>query len=237
MTIKSKMIAFISPVKHVEAELNSQTKFMLKDSISPGSNWLDLGCGQKPFISSFADCSYTGIDVEVSGREIGLKNPDIFFDGSTIPFTSDTFDGILCTQVLEHVINLDLTLSECNRVLKPGGVMVISVPFLYREHEQPFDFRRFTSFGIISNLEGHGFKIEKVVKGLGAISTITMLANSFIAINLSAKRKSLFIIGGFLIAVNFGFCKILSKVIPDNGEIFSVLIIKAKKLNSERHVF
>jgi SAM-dependent methyltransferase len=235
MSLKSKIIAFVSPVKNIEAELSRETKLMLENSVSPGSNWLDLGCGQKPFISSFANCSYTGIDVEVSGREDSLKSPDVFFDGIVIPFASDTFDGILCTQVLEHVINLELTLSECNRVLKPGGVMVISVPFLYREHEQPFDFRRFTSFGITSELEQHGFKIEKVKKGLGAIPTIAMLTNSFIAINFSAKRRSLFIIGSLLITINLGFSKILAKVIPDNGEIFSVLIVKAEKVKSEKN--
>jgi SAM-dependent methyltransferase len=233
MSIKSKMIEFVSPVKHVEFELNRETTFMLKNSVIPGSNWLDLGCGEKPFISSFAECSYTGIDVEVSGREKSLKSPDMFFDGRTIPFGSDTFDGILCTQVLEHVGNLELTLSECNRVLKSDGVMIITVPFLYREHEQPFDFRRFTSFGITSELEGHGFKIEKLKKGLGAVPTIAMLANSFIAINFSAKRRSLFIIGSFLIAINFAVSRILAKVLPDNGEIFSVLIVKAKKVDSE----
>ena len=235
MNAKSKIIAFVSPVKHIEAVLNRETKIMLENSVFPGSNWLDLGCGQKPFISSFTNCTYTGIDVEVSGREESLKNPDMFFDGREIPFASDTFDGILCTQVLEHVINLDIILSECNRVLKPGGVMIVSVPFLYREHEQPFDFRRFTSFGITSELEGHGFKIEKVKKGLGAISTITMLSNSFVATNLSAKRRSLFIVGSLLIALNFVFSKILSKVIPDNGEIFSVLIVKAEKVNIEKN--
>jgi SAM-dependent methyltransferase len=233
MSLKSKMIAFVSPVKHVDSELNRETQLMLKNSVTPGSNWLDLGCGEKPFISSFTECSYTGIDVEVSGREESLKSPDVFFDGEIIPFGSNTFDGILCTQVLEHVGNLELTLSECNRVLKPGGVMIISVPFLYREHEQPFDFRRFTSFGIMSELEGHGFKIEKLKKGLGAISTIAMLTNSFIAINISARRRSLFIIGSLLIAINFAFSRILAKAIPDNGEIFSVLIVKAEKVNSK----
>ncbi len=66
-----------------------------------------------------------------------MKVADKYFDGIHIPYEDNVFDGVLCTQVLEHVVDIDLLLAECNRVIRLGGSLVVSVPFLYSEHEQP----------------------------------------------------------------------------------------------------
>jgi SAM-dependent methyltransferase len=64
--------------------------------------------------------------------------------------------------VLEHVDNAEYAVSEIARVLKPGGRLLITVPFLYPEHEAPYDFWRTTHHGLRSVLERHGLVVRDV---------------------------------------------------------------------------
>ena len=217
-----------SPVRRLDLEIEFQTKRLITESIKPKTNWLDLGCGLKPYASNFVDCNYLGIDIEVSGREKILKDADTYFDGENIPFSDSTFDGILCTQVLEHISNLGMILSECKRVLKKDGLILVTVPFMYREHEQPFDFRRFTSFGLINTFENYGFKIEKINKSFGAVETLAMLTNSCVSRNLSSRSKIKFIFWSIFIYFNTELMKALSRILPDDGETYCVLVLKAR---------
>ena len=75
-----------------------------------------------------------------SGRPKHMKKPDLFYDGRELPFGEASIDGILSTQVLEHVPNPSAYIMEAKRVLRPGGYLVMSVPFVWQEHEQPYDF-------------------------------------------------------------------------------------------------
>lgn len=80
---------------------------------------------------------------------------DMFYNGITFPIDSCSIDGVICTQVLEHVANPESLISEIERVLKPGGKLILTVPFLWQQHEKPYDFTRFTSFGLRRLLEPH----------------------------------------------------------------------------------
>jgi ubiquinone/menaquinone biosynthesis C-methylase UbiE len=111
---------------------------------------LDFGCGAKPYKSLFSHVfEYIGVDVENEGHSHENENIDIYYDGHTLPFKNETFDCILSNEVLEHVPNLRESLTELNRVLKPGGKIMVTVPFVCFEHELPYDFRRFTVNGLI----------------------------------------------------------------------------------------
>jgi ubiquinone/menaquinone biosynthesis C-methylase UbiE len=228
--MKEYFLRITSPLMVLDQKLDFQTKLLITESVKPNTNWLDLGCGLKPYAPLFAGTSYIGIDIQVSGRPGILKDADIYFDGTNIPFGDSTFEGILCTQVMEHVSNIEFLVSECNRVLKKNGVILLTVPFIQREHEQPFDFRRFTSFGLIQTFENHGFKIEKIDKCLGYIETIAMLANSYVSKHLSSKSKIRFVLGSIFVCFNTALGKTLTRILPDNGEVYSVLVLKASKL-------
>ena len=83
-----------------------------------GGVLLDFGCGTKPYKPLFKNCSeYIGVDFKIEGREDKQKDVDVFYDGKKIPFENDKFDSILCTEVLEHVFNIEELLQEFNRVL------------------------------------------------------------------------------------------------------------------------
>lgn len=94
---------------------------------------------------------YVGIDVYNGDRV------DVVYDGNKIPFESDYFDLVFSSSVLEHIENLDNTLSEITRVLKHGGVTIHAVPFINHLHSAPFDFNRLTYFGWKSKFRSCGF--------------------------------------------------------------------------------
>ena len=114
---------------------------------------LDFGCGSKPYRELFTVDKYIGLDVVESGHEHVGESIDVFYDGKRIPFEDGFFDSVFSSEVFEHVFNLDEILIELNRVLKSGGTMLITVPFVWEEHEAPYDFARYTSFGIKYLLE------------------------------------------------------------------------------------
>ena len=125
---------------------------------------LDVGCGQKPYQSLFKSTEFIGLDVEVSGHNHANEQIDVYYDGLLFPFEDCSFDSVVCNQVLEHTATPETTLSEIYRVLKPEGYALFTVPFMADEHEQPFDFYRYSSFGMKYLLETHHFEIVKLVK-------------------------------------------------------------------------
>lgn len=121
---------------------------------------LDFGCGSKPYEPLFECDEYIGLDyaTEVSDKNENLA-ADFFYDGKTIPFNDNHFDSVFSTEVLEHVFNPDEILPEINRVLKPGGTLLLTCPFFCPEHEQPYDYARYSSFGLKHLIEKNGFEV------------------------------------------------------------------------------
>jgi SAM-dependent methyltransferase len=118
---------------------------------------LDVGCGNKPYLSIIKCDEYVGVDVSES-----LHNHDKFdfiFDGKSLPFENNRFDSVLCTEVLEHCENAEQLMFEMNRVLKPGGFLFFTVPMFIEHHEAPFDLRRFTYYGAKKLAEQNGLEV------------------------------------------------------------------------------
>jgi SAM-dependent methyltransferase len=114
---------------------------------------LDVGCGNKPYKDLFDNHEYIGMDWTKEGT-----SADIIGTGDNIPFDESTFDIVFSTQVLEHVSKPEIMISECYRVLKNDGIFICSLPFVWPLHETPYDFHRFTKYGIQSRLQDSGFK-------------------------------------------------------------------------------
>ena len=149
---------------------------------------LDVGCGSMPYKQFFNQCeSYVGLEYE---SDIAKKSfsPDFFYDGVTFPFESDSFDSLVSFEVMEHVDDIEVFFSEIVRVLKPGGKMIVSVPFCWMEHEKPNDYRRYTKIGLERYLEKKGFEVELSRKTTGAL--YSTLANFVIV--LRSKLRGIF---------------------------------------------
>lgn len=141
--------------------------------ITPGSAVLDVGCGQSPYKSWLpAGCSYTGLDI-ASGD--GL--PDIVIQPDTVwPVADSSQDVVLCTQVLEHAQDSALLLSEIHRVLRPGGTLILTVPFIYGEHGMPWDYRRYTRNGISQLLDPYyALKLQAISGKIGTVLGLLLL--------------------------------------------------------------
>lgn len=99
--------------------------------------------------------------------------PDLLADAAAIPLPTDYADAIICTETLEHVSDPKAVVSEIYRLLKPGGVVVGSVPFLYPVHADPYDFQRFAPEGLRWHFSSFS-SVELTAMG-GAWGTLALL--------------------------------------------------------------
>lgn len=109
-------------------------------------NVLDVGCGQSPykFLLNASQTRYFGIDI-VDADKFDYKNSEITpFNGEDIPFEDGKFEGLICTEVLEHVQNYQKLINEMFRVMKKCGTGIITIPWSARYHYIPYDFFRYT---------------------------------------------------------------------------------------------
>lgn len=199
-------------------------------NVQPSEKWLDLGCGLRPYEAHFPQGCYVGLDVETSGRDESLKAPDYLYDGEVFPFEDSSFSGLLSTEVFEHVPNPETLITEAFRVVKPGGRFILSTPFVWREHEVPYDFFRYTSYGMTELLTRQGFVVEEVTKTTGALETLAMNFIAYIINDLTPKSR---VVGGLVtLLICFPIqliVLVLSKVLPDKKQLFVNLVISARK--------
>jgi SAM-dependent methyltransferase len=129
---------------------------------------LEVGCGHTPYkglIEPFID-SYVATDNDASA-----SSPHIVADAAHLPFGNETFDSILCTQVLEHVRDPLAVVREIHRALRPDGVALVTVPLNSGIHLAPHDYFRFTEFGLRQLCDGCGLTVELIRERGGRIAT------------------------------------------------------------------
>ena len=191
---------------------------------------LDVGCGTIPYRSLFTVDDYVGLDIDSeASRKRGMA--DCLYDGGVFPYADASYDAVFCTQVLEHVFNPDEFLAEISRVLKFGGRLLLTVPFVWDEHEQPFDYARYSTFGLYSLLEKQGFNILHHKKLGGDASILFQLANAYlfkITRGFPSKMNFLFTI---TVMAGINLLGLLAcRVLPDNPDLFLDHVILAEKI-------
>jgi len=113
---------------------------------------LDVGCGRKPYKTWLASgVRYAGLDITFDSEPDILVKP-----GEPWNIESESFDAVICTQVLEHVSDPEQFLREIHRVLRPGGTLILTVPFVFPEHEL-YDYWRWSKMGICNLVNSSGF--------------------------------------------------------------------------------
>lgn len=164
----------------------SQLNKWLADSAAPAASGilLDYGCGGQPYKLIFEPyiTKYIGADVIAAGGIV----LDIELEVSgQVPLSNGSVDTILSTQVLEHVYDFQSYLADCARLLRPLGRIIISVPMHWRHHEVPYDYWRFTKYGLKTSLQSAGFGVLDLRPCGGVYS---LLGQVFLD-HLSAHKK------------------------------------------------
>lgn len=144
---------------------------------------IDIGCGRMPYRKIFEPLvdSYIGVDhPQVSKLYKSSVKPEVLADAKKLPFRSNSFDTALLIQVLEHVDAPDKVIKEAARVLKPNGVLVLSVPFFYPLHDMPYDFGRYTETALKSFIKEASLRIVKIKAQGGFFEFWLQMLNSFL---------------------------------------------------------
>jgi SAM-dependent methyltransferase len=131
------------------------------------------------------------------------------------------------------VFNPDEFLQEVNRVLKQGGRLLMTVPFVWDEHEQPHDYARYSSFGLAWVLNKNGFKIVKQKKSVNDIGILFQLVNGFIYKKVETRfllLNHLFFL--FLIAPFNILGALLTMITPKSSDLYLDNIILAEKIRN-----
>ncbi len=214
----SILSVFINPFfftrKGLYKGIKSNTKYM-------NGTMLDFGCGSKPYKNLFKVKEYVGLDTEESGHNHRNEEIDVLYNGKQIPFVDNCFDSLFSSQVFEHVSCLSETLDEIHRVMKPGANLLITLPFVWDEHEIPYDYIRYTSFGVRHLLEAKGFSIICTEKTTNYVETVCQMWNAYVfQFLLPSNQYIKLLLTPLLIAPMTVLGMFLSKVLPNNKNFY-----------------
>lgn len=191
---------------------------------------LDIGCGRKPYQDLFRVNEYVGLEIDTPENRAN-KSADIFYDGELFPFESEFFDGAICNQVLEHVFTPDRFLGEIHRVLKPGGKLLLTVPFVWDEHEQPYDYARYTSFGLRNMLEKNGFEMLEHRKINADIRVLFQLTNAYLYKVLWTRWSAVNLLTCAMVMAPFNILGLLlCKLLPENPDLYLDQVVLVRKV-------
>ena len=118
----------------------------------------------KAWLLNYAD-SYTGVDWGSSLHEL---KADILADlNEPLPIENEVADTIISLSVMEHLREPQMLLNEAHRILKAGGTIILQVPFMWWVHEAPYDYFRYTRYGLHYMFEKAGFQNIEVYPQTG----------------------------------------------------------------------
>lgn len=157
---------------------------------SPGQTLVDLGCGSMPYREIFEPLAahYIGVDLP--------ENPaaDLHLNQSgQAPLDDASVDIVLSSQVLEHVPSPQVYLAEANRLLKPGGLLILSTHGYWMYHPDPTDFWRWTHEGLRKEIAQAGFRIEHIRGVMNLAASGLQLFQDGVSAHIPRLLRHLFI--------------------------------------------
>jgi SAM-dependent methyltransferase len=157
MTLASRLRRAVTLVAwdHPQRILVDRFVARVSQGVPKAARILDAGAGECRYAGAFAHCRYIACDRGVGDATWNYSHLNVVADLMSLPFRKDSFDGVLCANVLEHVKEPPAALRDMTSLLKPGGRLYLSVPFLGDPiHQEPNDFRRYTHYGLRQLIEG-----------------------------------------------------------------------------------
>ena len=122
----------------------------------------DVGCGGKQYAAEVGKYAHRHLGLDHPATLHGTGAIDVFCTASALPLAVSSVDTVLCTEVLEHLEEPGHALAEIYRVLRPGGVAILTAPFIWHLHEEPRDFYRYSSYGLEYLFKSVGFDIVEI---------------------------------------------------------------------------
>jgi ubiquinone/menaquinone biosynthesis C-methylase UbiE len=140
--------------------------------VPPGAQVLDVGAGRGPYRRMFSHCDYKAHDFAAEPNTVGhYTSLDYCTDILSLPVPNERFDVVLCTEVLEHVPEPIAAVREMARVLKPGGLLLVSSPLGSELHQDPFHYYGgYTPHWYRRFLPAAGIEIENIAANRGFFS-------------------------------------------------------------------
>ena len=191
---------------------------------------LDVGCGNRPYEQLFDASEYVGLELDTPENRL-TKTADVYYSGTVFPFEPNSFDSVVCNQVFEHIFEPEAFLREIGRVLKNQGRLLLTVPFVWDEHEQPRDFGRYSSFGLRALLSRNGFEVLELRKTVDDIRVIFQMLNAYIFKKTCVRNPYLSLLLTLILIAPFNLAgTVLSWLTPSNEDLYLDNVVLARKI-------
>lgn len=173
----------------IDLQLLTIFRFLNRSLSSCKGRLLDVGAGEAPWRDLLPKCvEYVGVDTDLSG-EFKMRHlaQITYYDGKKLPYDDNSFEHVLCTEVLEHIPDPATFLLDLKRVLRQGGTLILTVPWSARLHHLPYDYSRFTRFGLTALMESSGFS-NITIEERG--NDIAVIANKLLVLSVRMLRPT-----------------------------------------------
>jgi len=152
------MMDFLQPIS-VRADVHRLSKKMFEDHLKATDVVYDIGCGQKPFADFLKGRVKSHIGVDLADGFYKPDQVDIIGTAYAVPVPDNCADAVISSQVIEHLETPLIAIQETYRILKSGGLLFLSFPFLHPIHAAPRDFMRYTEFYVRQEIASDKFEV------------------------------------------------------------------------------
>jgi SAM-dependent methyltransferase len=190
----------------------------------------DLGCGNVPFYEAYKSLVSDNICVDWPNSAHQNQYLDCTCDlNQPLPFQEASFDTIIISEVLEHIANPEMIWSEMARTLKHNGKILLSVPFLYRIHEAPYDYYRYTEFALRYLAKKNGLEVI-VLKSFGGVPEVLadILSKNFMRVPWIGKTAASILQRLCFLYLKTGFGKKMSDVTGKTFPLGYFMVVEKK---------
>ena len=174
---------------------------------------LDIGSSKGDHLEYFPN--RVSLDIDPA------RNPEIVGDAEKLPFEDSSFGVIVCSEVFEHIPDTHQAVREMKRVLRPGGLLVLTTRFAFPVHDSPGDFWRFTPYGLQKMFDG--WDIIEVATETNSFETIAVLLQR---IMFQSKLKGGKVTKAFLWALASFIQRLSFLTIEEYGDIKRTHVVK-----------
>jgi len=145
-------------ILHFETEITDAVKHFAA-ALPDGARVLDAGSGEGQYSHHFARQRYTGADLAIGDAAWDYSRVDTIADLTALPFRTAVFDAAIHIVTIEHLPEPGRALCEIGRTLAPGGLLLIAAPHEWEVHQAPYDYFRYTRYGLAHLLDRAGFDV------------------------------------------------------------------------------